>query len=45
MSAEERARMGAAGRQYFLEHYEMGRQAARLVDILEQRIAEVGRLG
>ena len=43
MPAEERARMGAAGRQYFLEHYEMGRQAKHLVDILEQRIAQGGR--
>lgn len=45
MSAAERAQMGAAGRQYFLDHYEMRRQATHLVDILEQRIAQVGRRG
>ena len=40
MPVEERARMGAAGRAYFLEHFEMDRQAERLVTILESRIAQ-----
>lgn len=38
MPPQERARMGEAGYAYFLEHFEMHRQAARLVEILEQRI-------
>lgn len=41
MSEEERARMGAAGYSYFLEHFEMRRQAERLVEILgAERAAE-----
>lgn len=39
MPLHERARMGEAGYTYFREHFEMGRQAARLVEILEERIA------
>ncbi|EAR23512.1 glycosyltransferase family 4 protein [Nitrococcus mobilis] len=35
----ERERMGAAGYAYFLEHFEMNRQARRLVEILECRMA------
>lgn len=42
MTASERERMGAAGRAYFLEHFEMNRQAQRLVDIFEQRITPIG---
>lgn len=38
MSKEERAQMGAKGREYFLQHFEMRLQSARLVKILEQRI-------
>lgn len=38
MSADDRARMGAAGHRYFLEHFEMGRQAQYLVGLLERRI-------
>lgn len=38
MTPSERQRMGAAGRAYFLEHFEMHRQAQRLVEIFEQRI-------
>ena len=39
MSEDERARLGAAGKRYFLEHFEMRHQAKRLVEIFEQRIA------
>lgn len=42
MSSEDRAAMGAAGRACYLEHFEMQRQARRLVEILQQRI-EAGR--
>ena len=38
----ERERMGAAGRAYFLEHFEMNRQARRLVEIFGQRIPQTG---
>lgn len=38
MDAEERARLGAAGRQYFLEHFELKAQAARLAELLQQQI-------
>src|SRR5690606_16694035 len=30
LSPSERQRLGAAGKEYFLEHFEMGRQAQRL---------------
>lgn len=41
MSEEERIRMGEAGYSYFLEHFEMSRQAERLVEILgTERAAE-----
>jgi glycosyltransferase involved in cell wall biosynthesis len=42
MTQCERDRMGAAGKAYFLEHFEMGAQARRLVEILESRINEKG---
>jgi len=42
MTAIERDRMGAAGRAYFLAHFEMHRQAQRLVEIFEQRITPIG---
>lgn len=38
MAPEERARMGLAGRRYFLEHFEMGKLARRLTDLLQARI-------
>jgi len=44
MSAAEREQMGVAGQRYFLEHFEMRQQAQHLVEILEQRIAEKGRI-
>ena len=34
MPEEERARMGQSGYAYFLEHFEMSRQAERLLEIL-----------
>ena len=34
-----REEMGAAGRKYFMEHFEMQRQARRLLDILNERLA------
>jgi glycosyltransferase involved in cell wall biosynthesis len=40
MTEQERARLGESGRRYFLEHFEMRRQTRRLVEILEQRMAE-----
>ena len=40
MTEQERARLGESGRRYFLEHFEMRRQTGRLVEILEQRMAE-----
>lgn len=39
----ERERMGRAGRNYFLEHFDMERQAERLVELLERRIASGAR--
>lgn len=39
MSEADRLRLGAAGRSYFAAHFEMDRQAARLVEILTERIA------
>jgi glycosyltransferase involved in cell wall biosynthesis len=38
MSAQERQHLGDSGRRYFMQHCEMGRQAKRLVEIIEQRI-------
>jgi glycosyltransferase involved in cell wall biosynthesis len=38
----ERAKMGAFGKKYFLEHFEMTSQAKRLVEILEQRMTRKG---
>ena len=40
MPEVDRNRLGANGKRYFEEHFEMGRQAHRLIEILEQRIAE-----
>jgi glycosyltransferase involved in cell wall biosynthesis len=34
---EERDRLGDAGRRYFLEHFEMRRQAQKLIEILHRR--------
>jgi len=39
MSASERDKLGAAGRAYYLENFEMKRQCSRLVEILQDRIA------
>lgn len=36
MSAAEREALGAAGRRFYLEHFEIGRQARRLVSILSE---------
>lgn len=41
----ERDAMGAAGRKYFLENFEMGGQAKRLIEILESRVVEVEKRG
>lgn len=41
MSAAEREALGSAGRAYYLEHFEMGRQSQRLVKILDNRINEL----
>jgi glycosyltransferase involved in cell wall biosynthesis len=38
MSMTEREQLGLSGRAYFLEHFEMARQAQRLVEILSSRI-------
>jgi glycosyltransferase involved in cell wall biosynthesis len=40
MPESERIQLGLAGKRYFLEHFEMERQAENLVRILGQRIAE-----
>lgn len=40
MSNDERDRFGLAGREYFLKHFEIGRQCKNLVNILESRISE-----
>jgi glycosyltransferase involved in cell wall biosynthesis len=45
MPDAERARMGSAGRDYFLEHFDMERQAECLTELLKQRIAVVRRAG
>ena len=34
MPEDERVRMGKSGYEYFLEHFEMGRQTERLLEIL-----------
>ena len=39
-SEGERACFGLAGREYFLENFEMKSQSERLVEILEQRISK-----
>ena len=41
MSEDQRRAMGKRGHDYFQEHFEMKRQAERLVDILAARIATV----
>lgn len=38
MSKEARGKLGENGRKYYLEHFEVGQQGKRLVEILEQRI-------
>lgn len=43
MSEEERATMGARGRAYFLEHFELNKQAARLAELLQQQIQREAR--
>ena len=43
LTDEERSRLGEAGYDYFLNHFEMTRQAKYLVELLEQRILEVQR--
>lgn len=40
MSEESRNGMGAAGRAYFLKHYDMDNQARNLIEILEGRISK-----
>ncbi len=42
-SDKERAAMGRAGYQYFLDNFEMDNQARNLVDLLEKRTAELAR--
>lgn len=42
MSEADRLQLGAAGRSYFDAHFEMDRQAARLVEILTERIGLKG---
>lgn len=42
MPKAQREQFGANGRAYFLEHFEMSRQAKRLVEILQERIAAKG---
>ena len=44
MSDDERERLGAAGRRYFLEHFEVGGQARRLIEILDQRMSARGHV-
>ena len=41
MTADEREWLGHSGRGYYLEHFEMGRQSQRLVEILCTRINEL----
>lgn len=40
MAPAERERLGQSGRSYFVEHFEMERQARELVELLERRIIE-----
>ncbi|KTC66035.1 glycosyltransferase, group 1 family (plasmid) [Legionella adelaidensis] len=40
MPAQERERMGDSGRAYFLKHFEMTKQAQRLVEIFNNRILQ-----
>jgi glycosyltransferase involved in cell wall biosynthesis len=42
MSDTDRQRLGAAGRAYFDAHFEMERQAARLIEILSERAGATG---
>ncbi|QLG87006.1 glycosyltransferase family 4 protein [Chitinibacter bivalviorum] len=42
MSPLEREKLGQSGRNYFLKHFEMGRQCQRLVEILESQINKKG---
>lgn len=43
MNEASRGQMGNNGYAYFIEHFEMGRQAARLIKILEQRMTSKER--
>jgi glycosyltransferase involved in cell wall biosynthesis len=43
MSDRERAAMGSAGRDYFLEHFDMDRQADHLIELLQQRMTRIPR--
>jgi len=45
MPAKDCSRMGEAGYAYFLENFEMTRQAEHLVELLEQRISQTRRPG
>lgn len=45
MSIQERRRMGEAGKVYFLKHFEVKKQAARLVKLLEQQFGITGDAG
>lgn len=45
MPEAERVQLGMAGKRYFLEHFEMNRQAQNLINILERRVAEKKRRG
>lgn len=45
MPEAERVQLGMAGKRYFLEHFEMCRQAQNLINILERRVAEKKRRG
>ncbi len=38
MPSSERAKMGAAGKAYFSEYFEMNQQAKRLIEIIESRL-------
>ncbi len=39
MTTEERALLGANGRDYYLEHFEMKKQTNKLIEILDSRLA------
>ncbi|WP_031434438.1 glycosyltransferase family 4 protein [Methylomarinum vadi] len=43
MPEKDRVAMGNNGHAYFLKHFEMGRQAKKLIEILKQRITEKER--